>query len=118
MWAGEMQFADFGWSLVWAALVTAFFYSLWWLTKGKGFGYGDVQLVFPLALILGTGPRVLVGIFAAFCIGAITGIILVAVGRKKFRQTVPFGPFLLLGTAIGLLWGYELWAGYVKIITG
>lgn len=116
--SGVMPIADLWSSLGWAVGLTACFFGLWWFTRGKGLGFGDVQLVFPLGLILSTGPRVVVGIFAAFVIGAVVGLTLVGLGRKKFRQAVPFGPFLLLGTVIGLLWGYELWGAYVKMIGG
>jgi prepilin signal peptidase PulO-like enzyme (type II secretory pathway) len=116
--AGEMRPADFFQSVLWALLLTGFFWFLWKVTREKGFGFGDVQLAFPLGLILGHWERILVGIFSAFLIGAAVGMLLVISGKKRFRQAVPFGPFLLLGTLIGLVWGFELWAGYVRMLQG
>lgn len=115
---GSMRIVDFLWSLVWAVLLTGFFWLLWRLTRGKGFGFGDVQLAFPLGLILGSWQRVVVGIFLAFLIGAATGILLILFKKKKLKSTLPFGPFLLLGTLLGLLWGFALWSGYVRILAG
>ncbi|HCR81779.1 MAG: Type 4 prepilin-like protein leader peptide-processing enzyme [Candidatus Pacebacteria bacterium GW2011_GWB1_47_8] len=114
----ELQLADFGVSLLWTLGLTGFFLSLWWITKGKGFGFGDVQLAVPLGLILGSWQRILVGVFLAFLIGAVVGGGLVIIGKKQFRQPIPFGPFLLLGTALSLVWGFDLWAGYVRMIGG
>ena len=115
---GQMQLADFALTLVWTVLLVAFFFGLWWITKGKGFGFGDVQLAIPLALILGSWQRIVVGIFLAFLIGALVGSVLVIIGKKKFKQPIPFGPFLLLGTVISLVWGFALWSWYVRIIAG
>jgi leader peptidase (prepilin peptidase)/N-methyltransferase len=56
--------------------------------------------------------------FLAFTLGAIVGLLLLFAGKKKFGQTVPFGPFLLVATALSLVWGYEIWAEYVKLVLG
>lgn len=98
---------DFGVTL---ALVL-FFLSLWWITGKKGFGLGDVKLAFPLGLILGY-PSLIVGVFLAFIIGAIWGIILIINQKKKFGQVLPFGPFLVTGFWFSLIWGTELWDYY------
>jgi len=115
---GEMQVVDLWWSLIWSLILVLFFFFLWWITRGKGFGAGDVQLAFPLGLLLGNWQRIVVGIWLAFFIGALIGVGLILIKKKRFGQTIPFGPFLLLGTALGLRWGYQLWASYVKLISG
>jgi prepilin signal peptidase PulO-like enzyme (type II secretory pathway) len=115
---GEMQATDLWWSLVWSALLVLFFFLLWSVTRGRGFGFGDVQLAFPLGLLLGSWQRIVVGIWLAFLIGALVGLGLILVKRKRFGQVVPFAPFLLLGTALSLRWGYQLWTAYVKLIAG
>jgi prepilin signal peptidase PulO-like enzyme (type II secretory pathway) len=38
----------------------------------------------------------------AFAIGAIYGIILIALGRKKMKSRVPFAPYLVIGTLIAM----------------
>lgn len=115
---GEMQAVDFFWSIVWALLLVGFFFFLWKITRGRGFGFGDVQLALPLGLILGSWQRVVVGIFLAFLIGATVGVGLVILKKKKFKQTIAFGPFLLAGTLLGLAWGFPLWSWYVRILGG
>jgi len=115
---GEMQWADFIGSLIGTVSLTSFFFGLWFFTKGKGFGFGDVKLAVPLGLILGSWQRIVVMSFLAFTLGAIVGLLLLFAGKKKFGQTVPFGPFLLVATALSLVWGYEIWAEYVKLVLG
>lgn len=115
---GAMQWQDFVWSLVWSVLLTAGFFALWWGTRGRGFGFGDVQLAFPLGLILGGWQRIVISVFVAFISGALVGVALVAGKKKRLKQAVPFGPFLIFGTTIGLVWGFALWEWYVKILTG
>lgn len=93
-------------------LLTAVFSSLFLLilhliTRGKGMGLGDVKFAFFMGLFLGW-PRIIVGFYLAFLTGAIIGVILILMGRKKFGQLVPFGPFLVLGTFISWFWGSEL----------
>lgn len=116
MLTGAMQLTDFLGSLLAAGVTAGFFFFLHAVTRGKGFGFGDVQLIVPLSLILGSWQRVTVAVFLAFITGAATGIALILFGKKQLKQAVPFGPFLLLGTLLALVWGYDLWDWYVKII--
>jgi prepilin signal peptidase PulO-like enzyme (type II secretory pathway) len=88
---------------------------LWLLTKGKGMGFGDVKLIIPLALLVGW-PSVLAMLMLAFVIGASYGVTLIVLGKKKFGQVVPFGPFLILGTVLTLIWGDSLIQWYVGML--
>jgi leader peptidase (prepilin peptidase)/N-methyltransferase len=61
-----------------------------------------------MGFILGF-PFVIVGLYFAFVTGAIVSLTLVLLKKKKFRGgTIPFGPFLVLGTLVGLLYGTQL----------
>ena len=113
---GEMQAVDLWWSLLWSLILVLVFFFLWWVTKGKSFGFGDVQLALPLGLLLGSWQRIVIGIWLAFLIGAVVGLSLVFSKKKGFRQSIPFGPFLILGTALSLRWGWQLWEAYLKLI--
>lgn len=84
------------------------FYALWLLSSGKWIGFGDVKLVIGIGWLLGIG----LGISAlalSVWIGAIVSILLILLSRMdttlfgralSVKETVPFAPFLLLGTAI------------------
>ena len=81
------------------------------VTKGKGMGLGDVKLAFMGGLLIGWQLSIL-WLFLAFLTGAAVGIILILLGRAKFRKHIPFGPFMavtllvsyLIGPSIISLW--------------
>jgi prepilin signal peptidase PulO-like enzyme (type II secretory pathway) len=113
--SGVMQPADF-WSAIISGLALAAFFSLIiLLTKGKGMGWGDVKLAFVMGLILGP-QRLIVATFLAFILGALVGLILIFLKRKKFGQILPFGPFLVIGTVLGLIWGNQIWNWYISYL--
>lgn len=112
---GIMQPTDFWWSLVGVVIAVAFFAGLWLITKGKGMGFGDVKLMAPIALLVGW-PQVIVTIFLSFLIGACVGVGLILVGKKKFGQHIPFGPFIILATVITLIWGDALVKWYLGLL--
>lgn len=77
------------------------------LTRGRGMGQGDIVLGFLMGMVLGfTGT--IVALFLAFMFGALVAILLLAIGRKKLGQTVPFAPFLVLGFLASLFWAGQL----------
>ncbi|MEU3411792.1 prepilin peptidase [Streptomyces sp. NPDC006658] len=90
-----------------AALVLAAGYLVLHLLNPDGMGFGDVKLAVGAGAVLGWygWPTVLLGTFAAFLLGALYGGVLVLAGRAGRKTGVPFGPFLLAGTLVGLLTG-------------
>lgn len=73
-------------------------------THGRGMGLGDVKF----ALFAGTllsWPQTVVWLYTSFVIGAIIGVILVALRKAKFGKQIPFGPFLIISLFISLIWG-------------
>jgi len=113
--SGEMMMADLVKAAVSGVVLTGFFWSLWWFTKGKGFGFGDVKFAPSIGLLLGW-PRVMIGVMASFIIGSIVGIGLILLGKKRFGQTIPFGPFLVVGVVVALVWGGGLWDWYMAML--
>jgi len=95
--------------------IGGFLGSLYLLTKGKGMGLGDVELGVLLGAILGW-PQSLVGLFLSFLIGAILGLILIVLKKKNWKSEVPFGTFLILGTAIALIVGSQLIHWYLSLL--
>lgn len=91
-----------------------FFLFLNLITRGKGMGFGDVKLAFPLGMFLGF-PNVISAFYVAFLTGAICSIILVLWGKKTFhKSTIPFGPFLILATAFSYFFGPILISYFTK----
>ncbi len=82
-----------------------FFLFLYLVTKGRGMGFGDVKFAFLMGLILGF-PNIVVGLYVAFLTGAVAGCILIIWKKKKiFGTSIPFGPFLALGTLVAIFYG-------------
>jgi len=74
------------------------------ITKGKGMGMGDVKLAIFMGLFLGP-QKTIVAFYIAFIVGAIYGLILMALKKVKKKSQIPFGPFLILGTLVAWWWG-------------
>jgi len=98
-----------------AFLAGGFFLAIVLLTKGNGMGGGDVKLGFLMGMILGW-PAILLAVFSSFIFGSIAGLYLIAVGRKKMKSMIPFGPFLVVGTFTALFWGEEITRWYFRLI--
>lgn len=91
---------------------------IWLVTAGRGMGLGDVALAPVLGLVLGWlgwGPA-LVGLGAGFVVGAVVGVVLMLSGRVRTGSTVPHGPFLLSGAALGMLAGVPLAEAYLRLV--
>lgn len=101
-------------SIIMGLAIAGFFTLLIIITRGKGMGGGDVKLGGLIGLGLGF-PLALVALMISFISGAITSLILVIFGRKNFGQSVPFGPFLVLGSLVALFWGNQIIDWYLKL---
>ncbi|MEK9178345.1 MAG: prepilin peptidase [Patescibacteria group bacterium] len=87
------------------------------LTRGKGMGMGDVKFGALMGFLLGF-PQSIVSVYLAFLTGGISAIILVLWRKKRFgrRDTIPFGPFLVLGTFLSLFFGQEIIAYSARLL--
>jgi leader peptidase (prepilin peptidase) / N-methyltransferase len=90
-----------------------FFYLLILFTRGKGMGGGDLKLGVFMGLAFGF-PYALVALMLSFLLGSALGIGLILAGKKRFGQTIPFGPFLSLGGIITIFFGAELLNWYLN----
>jgi len=83
------------------------------LSRG-GMGGGDVKIYFIIGLVLGW-QQTLLSIFFASAIGAIVGVLLIALGLVKRKQMVPFGPSIFLGTMLAYFLGNDIWNWYFNL---
>jgi len=92
-------------------------YHVFKLVTGKeGMGYGDFKLLAALGAWLGWQALPLIIVLSA-AVGAVVGIAMIAF-RGHSRQTpIPFGPFLAAAGWIALLWGDELTAFYLQLLS-
>lgn len=105
-WSG-LERAAIGW-----AATGAFFFALWFIHP-KGMGYGDVRLSGVLGMALGHlgWAELVVGVYAAFVVGGVIGLLL-SLLKIVDRKSYPFGPFMLVGALIGVMIGPWL-GGYL-----
>ncbi|MFF1878188.1 prepilin peptidase [Leifsonia sp. NPDC058230] len=94
-----------------AYLVMAFAYP-------GGMGLGDVKLAGVLGLFLGYvgWGALIVGAFAAFLLGGLFALALVASRRAGRKSGIPFGPWMLAGAWIGILFGNTVWGAYLSLL--
>ncbi|MEW5954036.1 MAG: prepilin peptidase [Bacillota bacterium] len=78
-----------------------------------GMGGGDIKLAAMIGLYLGW-PQILLMLFISFLLGAIVGLGLVALRRKKMKEAVPFGPFIAVATYIVMFWGPSILNWYTN----
>ncbi|WP_370526066.1 A24 family peptidase [Cellulomonas sp. JH27-2] len=114
---GESDWGAFVRALIGAAaMFTVYFVLL--LIYPAGMGFGDVKLAGALGLYLGWfgWGALVVGWFAAYLLGGIFSIGLLLVRRADRKSGIPFGPWMLLGAGVGILFGQQLADWYAGIL--
>lgn len=94
------------------------FYFLLVLLYPRGMGWGDVKLAGLLGMglaWLGWGSLI-VGGFAAFLAGGVFSLALLAAGKASRKTAIPFGPWMILGAAVGFAVGEPAWTAYLSLL--
>jgi leader peptidase (prepilin peptidase)/N-methyltransferase len=111
----DSALGDFGRALLGAA---AYFLVLLViaLIAGGGFGFGDVKLGFFLGLFLGyqSWGILLVGGFLSFFLGGVISILLLLFRIKGRKDAIPFGPYMVVGAYLGLVFGSAIVDWYTR----
>jgi leader peptidase (prepilin peptidase)/N-methyltransferase len=97
-----------------AFIVAGVFYGIAEFSGGRAMGGGDIKLVFMMGLILGLKGTAL-AMLIAFNSAAIVGIALIMTHKRKRRDHIPFGPFLVAGTIIAFLFGQTIVGWYLRM---
>jgi leader peptidase (prepilin peptidase)/N-methyltransferase len=86
------------------------FYFVLALIYPRGMGFGDVKLAGVLGLYLGWlgWAEVVAGAFLGFLFGGVVGGVLLLVRRAGRKSMIPFGPFMLAGALVAIIWGGAL----------
>jgi leader peptidase (prepilin peptidase)/N-methyltransferase len=108
------QWGSLGRALLGAAATTAFYLVLA-LARPADLGLGDVKLAATVGLVLGWvgWSAVVTGTLLAFVLGGLTGLVLMAAGRAGRRTAIPFGPPMLAGALLAVLWSRPLVDAYL-----
>lgn len=83
-------------------LAFLFFFALSAGSREKWMGIGDAYVALLAGLVVGW-PGIILALILAFALGAIYGVILIALKQKTLKSQVPFAPFLVFGTFLVLL---------------
>ncbi|MDR3361076.1 MAG: prepilin peptidase [Bifidobacteriaceae bacterium] len=93
-------------------------YGLLVILVPHGMGRGDAKLAGLVGLALayqGWGVFA-VGALAAFFLGAVWGVGVMVKSKEGRRATIPFGPWMCAGAALGLAVGAPLWDVYTGLM--
>jgi leader peptidase (prepilin peptidase)/N-methyltransferase len=116
LWAGLIvnfgdTFAGLRAAVAGAIVGYAFLWCVYWIfrfVRGiEGMGYGDFKLLAALGAWLGWAALPQVVLIAAIT-GAVIGLAATWLGRMRFEEPLPFGPFLALGGVATLFFGTPL----------
>ncbi len=92
-------------------------YWLMWRIHSAGMGFGDVRLAALVGFSLGHvgWSELVVGAYSGFLVFGLPGLLLALVkwDRALLKTAFPFGPFMLVGALVGLLWGEPVLARLV-----
>ncbi len=89
-----------------------FFGLLFFGSKGKWLGGGDIRIGALMGALLGW-PGILIGLFLGYLLGAIFSLIGLISKKLTRKSQIPFAPFLLIGTYIAMFWGKEVISWYL-----
>jgi len=91
------------------------FFIIWFISKGKWMGFGDVKFALFLGFAFGL-PLVFVSIFLAVILGGVVSIILLLFKVKSLKSQIPFGIFLSLSGVLTLYFGSEILFWYLAFL--
>lgn len=101
--------------LIGALVVSGFFALQYYISRGRWIGFGDVKLGLFLGSLFGVKSSIVM-LFMAYALGAVVGLILIALDRKTLGSKLPFGVFLSISAIIMLLYGMHLTDWYFRLI--
>lgn len=91
------------------------FYAVWFFSRGRWMGFGDVKFVGLMGLVLGV-KLVWLAIVLACVIGSMVAIPLLLLGLKKMTSKIPFGTFLSVAWVFTALVGERILAWYLRLL--
>lgn len=98
-----------------ALAIGFFFWFLVYITKGRGMGGGDIRLGVLIGVFNGFPTNVL-AIFLGFLFGAFFSTILILLKKKTAKDTIAFGPFLILGSVVAFAFGNAILQWYFGLV--
>ena len=103
-------------TLVATAILSGLYLILWLISKGEWIGFGDVKLGLALALLLADWQLAFIALFAANLIGCLLVIPGMLIGKITRKTRIPFGPLLIAGAVIAMLFGGRILETYFSTL--
>lgn len=75
-------------------------------------GAGDVKLFAPIGLFLGW-RMTLLALFISVVVAGMSSLLLILFGKANRKSMIPFGPFIVCGVFITVMWGWNILNWYV-----
>ena len=95
-----------------AMLVARSFFWVLWFVRSAGMGFGDVRLSALIGLVLGWAgwDELALGLWSSFVLFAVPALVVIVARRDRtlLKRSFPFGPFMVVGALVGLVWGTAL----------
>lgn len=85
------------------------------VSKGRWIGGGDVRFGILIGALLGIA-KTIIAFLTAYWLGALIGIILIILKKRKMGSEIPFGTFLVVGTLVAMYWGEDIIGWYMNFI--
>lgn len=97
-----------GYSFFWVAAIIGK------LTVGPGaLGDGDVKLAGFVGLVTGF-PLIVEALVLAILSGGLVSLLLIVTRVRSLRDPIPYGPFLIFGGWVTMVWGMEIAAWFLR----
>lgn len=93
----------------------AAFFLIWFFSRGKWMGFGDVKLVLLLGFIFGYAEMGML-LLLAFWLGLVVSVALIVTRRAGMTSKLPFGTFLSISALIMLFCGQSFLHWYLRLI--
>ncbi len=84
------------------------------ILRKEGMGGGDVKLAAFIGLAAGF-PEVMVALIIAIFLGGATALILVVTRVRSLKSYIPYGPFLVIGGLVALVYGTQVVTWYLSL---
>ncbi|WP_423462391.1 prepilin peptidase [Promicromonospora sp. MS192] len=104
--AGTGAWGSLGRAVLGGLAFFALYQVLYLVAPRGGIGYGDVKLTMSLGAVLAwhSWTTLVVGVFAAHVLAGVVAVVLLLGRRAGWKTGIAFGPYMLIGTVVGLSW--------------
>jgi leader peptidase (prepilin peptidase)/N-methyltransferase len=117
--AHYQNFAGLTGHFIGAAAGGAIYFVIYFISKAlykrEAFGGGDVELLAAAGFILKLRDTVIVAFYSFFFALVCIGVLRLFGGKFKFKQEIPFGPYICLTSALTVFFGDKFYEIYLLL---